>query len=58
MADYVTYPLRMDADLYARAANLAENADLSFAQWARQAVREKLERDAPPIPAPRAPERA
>ena len=41
----ISYPLRLEADVYARVQELARRADLSVAQWLRRAVAEKL---APP----------
>ena len=42
---HVNYPLRLPSDVYAQVQAAARAADLSAAQWLRQAIRDKLARD-------------
>ncbi len=41
----ITYPLRFPASMQERVAELANGRLISMADWIREAVREKLERD-------------
>ena len=41
----ITYPLRFPASMQDRVAELSNQRLISMADWIREAVREKLERD-------------